>query len=247
MDPSETSFSYRGHAVTLATFGADDHISRIVASTRGFYELDVLERAAVLHLPGTAIIDVGANLGNHTVFFAKILGAHVHAFEPFPPAFALLERNIARNALGDRVVATRAAIGRDVGAGVLDVAEAGNRGKTKVRRDVHGDVAIATLDSLAIARPVGLIKVDVEGAECEVLRGGEHLIARDRPDLFVEAEDDAAFARLLERALALGYVFAGRYAWTPTYLFVHRDQPRRLHALLERLRACDPASPRAPR
>jgi FkbM family methyltransferase len=235
MTSPETRFTWRGRQIALGTFGPEDHISRIIESTKGFYEPDVLERAAERHVPGTTILDVGANLGNHTVFFAKVIGAKVHAFEPHRKAFELLQSNIARNGIVGLVRAADFAIGRAAGRGALEIVAAGNLGQTRVRRADSGEVEIRSIDDLRFDAPIGLIKIDVEGGECDVLDGAEATIRRERPDLFIEAEDDAAFRRVLARVLPLGYVLGGRYAWTPTYLFTHGDQSARLRDILERL------------
>ncbi|HEX3576709.1 MAG TPA: hypothetical protein VHU42_19085 [Rhodopila sp.] len=52
-----------------------------------------------LYLPGSTNIDVGANIGNHAVFFGALLNAPVHAFEPFQPNYDLLEMKVAANGL----------------------------------------------------------------------------------------------------------------------------------------------------
>jgi len=88
-----------GRRLALWTHDAPDHMAAAIRAHRQFYEIDVLMKCRELYLPGTAVIDVGANIGNHTVFFAAILGAPVYAFEPDPANHALLALNIAANGL----------------------------------------------------------------------------------------------------------------------------------------------------
>ena len=64
----EVSFRYDGVPISLRTFGALDHISRIIETSESFYEIDVLKRSAEIYIPGTTIVDAGANIGNHTIF-----------------------------------------------------------------------------------------------------------------------------------------------------------------------------------
>src|SRR5262249_40549990 len=52
--------------------------------------------------PGTVMVDVGACLGFFTVYLAK-KGVYVHAFEPCPEVFAILQQNVAQNGVGDHV------------------------------------------------------------------------------------------------------------------------------------------------
>lgn len=226
-----TEFTCLGTRVALWAHPDPDHLGRAIREGRGFYEADVLLRSRELYLPGTVVVDAGANIGNHTVFFAAILGAHVEAFEPFASNRTLLEMNVAENALDDRVRIHAAALGAAAAFGTAIPGRPGNAGTASVRVG-DGDVPVVTLDDLDLDGPVGLIKIDVEGSECAVLQGAAATIARDLPDIVVEADGDAAFrdaARLLH---TYGYVPAGRYAWTPTYVFHAADQRSRMARLL---------------
>ena len=95
-----------------------------------------------------------------------------------------------------------------------------------------GDTPVSSLDSLAIPGPIGLIKVDVEGAELPVLRGANNLIQAWLPDLMIEAGTPSAFWRLTETLLPLGYAPRGRFAITPTWLFSATDQPGRIRRIM---------------
>src|ERR1043166_2158400 len=81
----------------------DDHIQAWIRRTGELYEADLLRD--ILHRvvrPGI-VIDVGANIGNHTVFFGKVLRRRVIALEPFSTVFEVLARNVAINGLRTRV------------------------------------------------------------------------------------------------------------------------------------------------
>jgi hypothetical protein len=84
----KTVFQFFGRRIELWTHPEPDHLARVIRSTGQFYEPDVLMKIREIHLPGTIIIDVGANIGNHTVFFAAILGAPVLAIEPLVPTMS---------------------------------------------------------------------------------------------------------------------------------------------------------------
>lgn len=202
-----------------------------IRAGRTFYELDVLLKCRELYLPGTKIIDVGANIGNHAVFFGAILGAAVHAFEPFRSNFELLEINIAANGLDGQVLPVCCAIGADDGVGSLHPGPPHNLGVTRVSFGA-GEVPVRSLDSLIIPGPIGLLKVDVEGAELAVLRGATALIEAWLPDIFIEAGNTQAYRAVAEILLDFGYCPRGRYAATLTYLFSATDQARRLRHIL---------------
>jgi precorrin-6B methylase 2 len=89
-------FLHRGSEVVMNTHDRPDHLFNYFTNHRDFYELDLLQQAKALYRSGSHIIDVGANIGNHTVYFAKILSAKVMAFEPFEKSRDILLANIAR-------------------------------------------------------------------------------------------------------------------------------------------------------
>ena len=224
------TFDFLGRRIELATHPYPDHLARAIGSARTFYELDVLMKCRERHLPGTTAIDVGANIGNHTVFLAAIIGARVHAFEPCPANHALLSHNVAANRLDDMVTVHGCALGDADGSGFIELRMPDNFGTTCVRSGA-GDVPVRRLDDI-ISEPVGLMKIDVEGAEAAVLRGAQRLIGTWLPDIFVEAGEPGAFREVAALLLTLGYTPSGRYAWTPTYLFTAIDQPKRLATIL---------------
>lgn len=223
-------FEFLGRRIELWTHPDPDHLARAIRSNRTFYELDVLMKCREVYLPGTVIIDAGANIGNHSIFFGAILNAPVYAFEPFRPNHALLELNIAANDLDGQIVASCCAIGEADGAGSLHAGLPGNLGTTRVTFGA-GETTVRSLDNLAIPGPIGLIKVDVEGTELPVLRGAETLIQAWLPDIMAEAGTQAEFWHLADVLMSFGYAPRGRFAATPTYLFAATDQISRLRRI----------------
>ena len=69
----------------------------------------------LLNCSGKVTVEIGANVGGNAVLLAKEGASHVHAYEPNPSAFRLLEKNIALNQLQDRITAYREAVGTVVG------------------------------------------------------------------------------------------------------------------------------------
>jgi FkbM family methyltransferase len=224
-------FDFMGRRIELHTHPEPDHMARVIHGNRMFYELDVLMKCREIYLPGTAVIDVGANIGNHTVFFGAILNAPVYAYEPFQPNYDLLELNVAANGLDGQVITACCAVGAGVGVGSLHPGPPQNFGVTRMTFGA-GEVPVRSLDSLSICGPIGLIKIDVEGAEVAVLRGAADLIGAWLPDIVIEAGDTAAFRSVAAVLDDLGYTPRGRYAATPTYLFSAADQVRRMQGIL---------------
>jgi FkbM family methyltransferase len=136
--------------------------------------------------PATAVLDVGAHIGTHTLSMAKAVGdqGKVFAFEPQKKIYRELVKNLELNGVKN-VAALRYALGEGEPSIVeMGVAAKGNEGGTGVGSG--GDkVELRTIDSFGFHH-VSLMKIDVEGFENHVLRGSKETIARERPILIVE-------------------------------------------------------------
>jgi FkbM family methyltransferase len=164
---------------------------------RGRYEREEIEFALGVLKPGDTAIDVGAHVGFFTMQMAAAVGPSgaVYAFEPFGPNADLLERSLAENGFGDHVTFQRAAVGLESGSATLTFpAETLNSGGAYLLREgtqaLAGNqstrVPVVALDDLTPARRVRFIKMDVEGAEPQVIRGARRLLERDRPVILSE-------------------------------------------------------------
>jgi FkbM family methyltransferase len=158
---------------------------------------------------GMVAVDVGANIGCHTLTMARLVGpaGTVIAFEPQRIVYQNLCANIALNALGN-VHAINMAAGSSASTAALptiDYAAAGNFGGIALAGAADGEaVQIVTLDSVPI-KQCHLIKIDVEGMEYDVLRGGEKTIAQHRPALYIENDRAENSPRLIAFLLAADY------------------------------------------
>lgn len=163
--------------------------------------------------PGWTVVEAGANLGAHTVCLAKQVGPQgvVHAFEPQRILFQALCANLALNSLSN-VHCRQEALGETPGTVTippLDYSAENNFGGLSLphaaQRDAVGEeVPVTTLDSLELPR-CEFLKVDVEGMELSVLKGGQKTIERWRPILYVENDRSELSPPLIEFLLGLGY------------------------------------------
>ncbi len=190
---------------------------------RGRYEAEVVRFVRSVLRPGDTAIDAGAHIGFFTMHMAAAVGStgRVYAFEPLDSNAELLERSIAENRFADRVVFERAAVGDRMGRATLTFpVETLNTGGAYLLRpgtaplagNVTREVRLVALDALPLARPVRLIKMDVEGAEPLVVEGGARVIGEDRPLIVselhpvqLERAAGASSAELLARLARLGY------------------------------------------
>jgi len=180
-------FEHAGQQVILHGFEGD-HISKVIQETGDFYEISLLEYAASLEPHDTAV-DVGANIGNHTVFLGMFTPVErIVAIEPYLPAVDLLERNIKANSIGNKVVQHTCAVGIANERLKLIPGKFTNRGHTSVRKVWgYGEMTARPLSELVADEEVSMVKIDVEGYEFEVLVGALELITAQHPALFVEA------------------------------------------------------------
>ena len=155
-----------------------------------FFEAEALDVFSSLLPDGPrSIIDVGANIGNHTIYFAKHASADVvYPIEPNPEAIALLRENIALNQVDDRID-TRGigyGAGRQYGRYAIERTEENNLGSTAIEESAAGDLEVVSLDEIIGDARVHGLKIDAEGMEFEVLAGATETISRERPLIWVE-------------------------------------------------------------
>lgn len=130
------------------------------------------------------VLDVGANVGSHTLGFAPHV-SKVVAFEPDPECHELLVKNVG---MQDRSVARKISINPiALGDSVQEVSTQFDYGKTKVRPG--GSIVQTKLDNIQGFPRIDLIKIDVEGMEYNVLKGAQNTITYFRPILFIEMQD----------------------------------------------------------
>lgn len=126
--------------------------------------------------PGMIVADVGAHIGYYTLIAASRVGERgvVHAFEPSPSSFYLLKENVRRNGFVERVNCFAAAVGKKKGRRKFNLTGSSDSdgfyrpALTHVVKTIEVDTV--TLDEAMLTR-LDAVKIDVEGAELEVLEG----------------------------------------------------------------------------
>ena len=178
-----------------------------------FYEVEELAIIAQHFRPGSIMLDVGANIGNHTIYAAKFLGARqIICIEPNPEAITILRINVDLNQLHGQVDLRYLGLGLSdsPGAAVIARTIAMNLGGVALAPQAGGSIRLLAGDDLLQGQPIDFIKIDVEGMELAVLNGLKRTITECRPGIFVEVDNAhaAAFHALTER---FGYVTVDRF------------------------------------
>ena len=170
--------------------------------------------------PNSVVLDIGANVGFFTLRFASWVQGpcgKVLALEPEAVNFAGLQRAVARAGVGARVEAIQAAAAATTGTGLLEL---NPRHPGDHKLSAQGvPVTLTTVDDLLRDRgwpEVSFIKIDVQGAEAQVLAGARETLARFQPALFLEVEDaklrnyGSGARELLTACTAQGYAIHTR-------------------------------------
>jgi FkbM family methyltransferase len=165
---------------------------------------------AQLLTPGQTVVEVGANIGAHTVNLSRLVGpaGRVYAFEPQRVIFQLLCANVALNEAFN-VHTYHAGSGATTGTMKLpdiDYGHSGsNFGGVSLLDQTQGDnVQIIPLDSISLPS-LRLLKIDVEGMEDVVLEGAREQIFRHRPVIYVENDRRERSQKLISMIAGFGY------------------------------------------
>jgi FkbM family methyltransferase len=192
-----------------------------------FYERQTRSALSKLVSPGSLVLDIGANIGAHTLHLAQLVGpaGRVLAFEPTDFAFRKLRRNLDLNpSLASRVELFHCFLTANDGVSVPNdiysswplAVEEGLHAK-HLGREMKTEMAQArSLDSILAEqadRKVQLVKLDVDGFECDVLRGANSLLRDTRPIFVMELapylleERGASLDQLASCFIPNGYAF----------------------------------------
>lgn len=198
------------HSAKEITFSLDDEvIEKHIAEHRNFYEHPMLE--IVKNLNGK-VIDIGANFGNHAVYYSLFGGAHeVIAFEPVWENF----RNLCYNLEVNNCKNVKPIFG-----GISD--KKGWMGFEKNGRwsqctlKGQGNIPVFTIDSFGLTN-VALMKIDCEGMEEKALKGALKTIEANKPEIFIESFEGSGW---IEKILSpFGYKMIEQYNEAPTFHF----------------------------
>lgn len=167
-----------------------------------FFEIEELEFMRSQIPEQAVIVDIGANVGNHTIYFSKFMNAKtIYSIEPVPRSYKMLLANIALNychnvnvdflglALGDRscVGYPLMIYGPDnLGAATISPSPFIDQANPNVLdpvKVVRGDSLFANID-------IDFIKMDVERMEIVALEGLKETIDRCRPKMFIEVSGE---------------------------------------------------------
>ena len=161
----------------------EDCIQNCMVTVNNYWDksaLDIINQ----YLPDNAVI---LDIGSHSVYWAIERNAKkVYAFEPLKSTYEILARNIKLNSLNKTVIPYNIGFYSEKTNAVVRCYNLQNIGNTSFLPKSDGRFKLITLDSMSFNEKIDLIKIDVEGAEVEVLNGGIKTINKHKPVIVIE-------------------------------------------------------------
>lgn len=231
----------QGHFLTLSN---DNVISHSIEAF-GFWGHDQIEAFRRYVRPGNCAVDIGANLGHHSVALGKLVGptGRVLAFEPQKRVFRLLMGNLAINAL-DHIEAWDVALGEVEGSGIMmhpgydDPDERWNVGSLGIYTEHSGlaeganslgqpeRVQTRRLDDILAGQPVDFIKSDAQGYDLLALKGAQASIERWKPVILTEIAPQLSAVRGVDYRDLYRFLLESGYRLFTADTFQPMPEPR---------------------
>ena len=239
-------FSYLGKQVEIKGVSKLDWIYSKIKETKQFYEMDLLRyfRYSLKGLPVGCVLDIGANIGNHSVFFGMYVADRVVCFEPNPDVFPILINNLSVNnvkckyyklGLGDKAAMAKIELPdehkNNVGAARLIESQ----GIEDIIHIVTLDSLLLEIEEFANGLNIVAVKIDIEGMEPAALRGGLCTLTKYKPDLFIEISNAHQMEMVKSIIEPIGYKPIVSWAATPVWHFSHSEKLR--HIRMFRIKA----------
>lgn len=196
----------------IATFSFDYIGNQI--SVNGIFEKDELDtlfswiRDSNFNVSETTALDIGANIGNHSLYFSDYF-SKVICLEPNPRTFSLLKFNTELN---ERIQCLNIGLSDSEETLTLycPAYNAGQASMTPITSEniKEYNVKVMPLDSLHIADKIGFIKIDVEGHEYKVLSGARETILANKPIIVFEQHKNEIVngsSKVIELLRSYGY------------------------------------------
>lgn len=201
---TETIYAYKNFLLPLNHFEAS-----VFYYKHGLESVESLDR-----ITGSTIIDVGGYIGDSTLIFSELKPQQIISFEPVSENYSIMEKTIKLNNLSN-ITIEKKALGDKEGRIIINTSgsESSIINNRPSSYDGELEIDVTTLDSYTHTNNINnisLIKVDIEGAEQDFLRGAEQTIRQFKPILLISiyhnADDFFKIKPIIEN-WKLGYVF----------------------------------------
>lgn len=220
----------------------DDYLPSRVISEKDFYEASFLKFFSFFNSDDGCVLDIGGNIGNHSIFFSYVKGWDVIAFEPVKLNALCLAINADLNNVSEKIYIVDAALGKAEGHCYLSKIIADNVGSYShipEKNENSVSVPVKVLDDCPkvkdITDTIGLIKIDVEGMEYDVLQGAINTLQKHKPALAFECTQNKDYVDILNLLSPLGYFPIEVTNHTATFILLNKHNNKHIDKLAEYL------------
>ena len=220
----DISLEQTNYRMYLPNFN-QDAIQKYIFSTKLPYEQSVLEYILKdAQMGGGIVLDIGANIGNHSVYLA----AHnikVLSFEPNPKLCKIIKENIKINHFENKIKLFECGISDTNHKANLSKENRTNYGSMSLIKNNQGEIECKSIDSFNFEEKISLIKIDVEGMELSVLKGAKQTLIKNKPTLYLEANQPMELYHIKQFLEKLGYIYYNLQGQHGAYvhIFVYKN------------------------
>ncbi len=170
-----------------------DIIQRIIVNNNSFFEYDILIRLDNYLKDDAVILDIGANIGNHSLYWAKASSKKIkkiYAFEPVQDTFNILKKNVEINNLENTIELYNIGLSDKSSKATYMTYNRANIGDTHLVENETGDMELKRLDDIDFPESkIDFVKIDVESMEIPLLKGAKQTLLKYKPSfIFIESE-----------------------------------------------------------
>ena len=149
------------------------------------YGLKYLSTKILHEIKNKVFLDIGAYIGDTAMMLLKYEPKKIICYEPMSKNRELLKKTISLNSVHQHIFISKLAINDNPGRAKISIADAGSQLTTQEKSGNFEDVEVSTIDIECKDKLIALIKIDVEGFERFVIKGGLEIIKRDKPLLLI--------------------------------------------------------------
>lgn len=199
----------------INVYDHNEFVSGIISDTKDYFEREELDTIAALYPKHGTILEIGANIGNHVHFYENYLDyERIVCFEPVLWNAEILSSNVVSEVL-------QCGLWHEEAVTQFNIYEE-NMGACSVGQVGVGDIHLKTLDSFGFS-DVTFIKIDVENAEYNVLKGAEKTLRMNKPLLWIEINYAVSYVKVVELLTKIGYSQPIQLGEQANFLFVYES------------------------
>ena len=161
----------------------------------GWYEIRKRQAFETAIPEGAVVYDIGANVGYYSLIAAVVSGqnGHVYAFEPLPRNVDYLRKHVTLNKMADRITVFDVAVSDQSGEAAFNLGASTSMGHLAETGEIKvKQVRLDDMVAVGEIKPPDYMKVDVEGAEFDVLNGARKLLEQYKPVIFLDTHNREA-------------------------------------------------------